>query len=207
MSRRLRLKQISRIAILLACTALALCSDFAQAQKVDLAFGVSGLTAPSADSASGDHQPASLSGGTYPGFSGDVLFWHNLGIGGEIFWRATQADSYQQTPGLNFRPVFFDFDAVYSPKLATHTYLDLDGGIGAISNRFYCSGCGNGYNTNYTSDKHFMVDVGGGIKFYVKGGFFVRPEARLYYATNNNLFSSGRFARAGLSIGYTLGGH
>jgi len=202
------LKQISRIAVLLtfAWAALASFSNFAQAQKIDLGFGVSGLVAPSADSASGSHAPASLSGGTYPGFSGDVIFWHNLGIGGEIFWRATQADNYGNLDeGLNFRPVFFDFDAVYSPKLATHTYLDLDGGVGAISNRFYCDGCGNGYTTNYTSDKHFLVDFGGGIKFYVKGGFFVRPEARLYYATNNNLFSSGRFARAGATVGYTFG--
>ncbi len=32
-----------------ACAALASFSNFAQAQKIDLGFGVSGLTAPTAD--------------------------------------------------------------------------------------------------------------------------------------------------------------
>jgi hypothetical protein len=206
---RLRLKQIFRIAILFVftCAALAAFSNFAQAQKIDLAFGVGTLLAPSASSASGDHNPVSLSGGTYPGFSGDVLFWHNVGIGGEIFWRATQNQNYQGNLGLNDRPVFFDFDAVYAPKIANHAYLELGAGIGALDTRFYCANCGNGYNTNYTSDKHFLGDFGGGIKFYPKGGFFIRPEAKLYLVENNIFFSSARFARVGASIGYTFGTH
>ena len=37
--------------------------------------------------------PVSLTGGAYPGFSGDVeVFHHIFGIGGEVFWKASQAD-------------------------------------------------------------------------------------------------------------------
>ncbi len=57
------------------------------------------------------------------------------------------------------------------------------------------------------SDKHFMGDFGAGIKFYPKGSFFVRPEAKLYLVNNNLNFSSARITRFGLSIGYTFGGH
>jgi len=197
-----------RIAILLTfvCAALAAFSSFAEAQKVDIAFGVSTVDAPGASSADSSHAPVSLTGGTYPGFSGDVLFWHHLGIGSEIYWKANQGN-YGGDTTLPFRPIFFDFNAVYSPKLASHTYLELVGGIGALDTRIYCQGCGNGYNTNYSSDKHFMGDFGGGIKFYPRGGFFVRPEARLYLVNNNLNFSSARVARYGLSIGYTFGGH
>ena len=186
-----------------ASAALVAFSNFAQAQKIDVAFGVSTLTAPSASSADSSHAPVSLTGGTYPGFSGDVLFWHNLGIGGEIYWKANQG-KYGGDPTLPFRPIFLDFDAVYSPKLASHTYLELVGGVGALDTRIYCQGCGNGYNTNYSSDKHFMADFGAGIKFYPKGGFFVRPEAKLYLVNNNLNFSSARITRFGLSIGYTF---
>lgn len=202
------MKQTFRIAILLtfACAALAAFSNVAQAQKVDLAFGVSTVDAPGVSSADSSHAPVSLTGGTYPGFSGDVIFWHNLGIGGEIYWKANQGN-YGGDPTLPFRPIFLDFDAVYSPKLARHTYLELDAGIGAIDTRIYCQGCGNGYNTNYSSDKHFMGDFGAGIKFYPKGGFFVRPEAKLYLVNNNLNFSSARVTRFGLSVGYTFGGH
>jgi hypothetical protein len=203
---RFLLKQTFRSAVVLlsfACVALAAFSNLAQAQKVDLAFGISTLDAPGASAASGNHQPVSLTGGTYPGFSGDVLFYHNLGFGSEIYWKANQRD-YAGDPTLPFRPIFFDFNAVYSPKLANHAYLELTGGIGALDTRFYCSNCSSN-GTNFVSDKHFMGDFGAGIKLYPKGGgFFVRPEARLYLVNNNQFFSSPRVTRYGLSIGYTF---
>jgi len=203
------LKHTLRTAILLsfACAALAAFSNSSNAQKIDLAFGVSTVTAPSASSADSSHSPVSLTGGTYPGVSGDVLFWHNLGIGAEIYWKASRSVYPALPTDVPYRPLFLDFNAVYSPKLASHTYLELLGGIGALDTRFYCQQCGNGFNTNFSSDKHFMADFGAGIKFYPKGGFFVRPEAKLYLVNNNQLFSSPRITRFGLSLGYTFGGH
>jgi len=197
------LKQIVRYTVLLAlvCASMASFSNVAQAQKVDVAFGISTVEAPDANSTG-----PSLKGGTYPGFSGDVLFWHNFGIGGEVFWKATQSE-YPGIPPTPYRPLFLDFNGIYAPKLASHTYLELSAGIGAVDTRIYCSQCGNGYNTNYDSDKHFMGDFGAGLKIYPKGGFFIRPEAKLYLVTNNQLFSSFYATRVGASIGYTFGGH
>ncbi len=202
------MNHILRTAILLtfACGAVATLSNSAQAQKIDIAFGVSTIDAPGASSVSPTdttHAPVSLTGGTYPGFSGDVLFFHNLGIGGEIYWKASQADYAGQ--GFNYRPIFYDINAVYAPKLASHTYLELVGGIGALSTRFYTgTTCGIYTCSNYQSSNHFDADFGAGIKFYPKGGFFVRPEARLYLVNNNTDFSSARVTRYGLSIGYTF---
>ena len=203
------MKQTLRSAVLLsfACAALAAFSNLAQAQKIDLAFGISTIDAPGVSAADSNHSPVSLTGGVYPGFSGDVLFWHNLGIGGEIYWKGGQGN-YGGDPTVPFRPIFYDINAVYSPRLASHTYLELVGGIGAQSTRFYCSTCYDPYSgTNYVSSNHFGADFGGGIKFYPKGGFFVRPEARIYLVNNNQEFSSAHATRFGLSIGYTFGGH
>jgi len=200
------LKQTLRVVILLALTtaALATFSSIAHAQRIDFAFGISTIDAPGASAANSDHAPVSLTGGAYPGFSGDVLFYHNLGFGGEIFWKATQSN-YGGDPTTPIRPIFFDFNAVYSPKLASHAYLELVGGIGALDTRVYCSTCVNPYyGTNYITDKHFMGDFGGGIKLYATHNFFVRPEARLYLVVNNLNFSSPRAARYGVSIGYTF---
>lgn len=202
------MKRALRTAVLLffACAALAAFSNSAHAQKVDLAFGISTVDAPGASTADSNHSPVSLTGGTYPGFSGDVLFWHNLGIGGEIYWKATQADYAGQ--GFNYRPVFYDINAVYSPRLASHTYLELVGGIGALSTRFYTGTvCGIYSCSNYQSSNHFDADFGAGLKLYPKGGFFVRPEARIYLVNNNLEFSSAHATRYGVSIGYTFGGH
>jgi hypothetical protein len=200
------LKRTLRVAtlVLFACAAIFSFSGVAHAQ-IDFAFGVSTVQAPGPSAANGiDHQPVSLTGGAYPGFSGDVLFFHHFGIGGEIFWKASQG-KYGGDPTLPFRPIFYDFDAVYSPKLASHASLELVAGIGAQSTRFYCSSCFNPFTgTNYASVNHFMGDFGGGIKFYPKGGFFVRPEARLYLVNHNLEFSSARVGRYGVSIGYTF---
>lgn len=201
------MRQTFRVAILLtvACFALAAFSNLAEAQKIDIAFGLSTVDAPGASQGNGvDHAPVSLTGGTYPGFSGDVLFFHNLGIGGEVYWRATQANNYAGQ-GFNYRPLFYDINAVYAPKLASHTFLELVGGIGALSTRFYTgTTCGIYSCTNYQSSNHFDADFGAGIKFYPAGGFFIRPEARLYLVNNNLDFSSPRATRFGLSIGYTF---
>jgi Outer membrane protein beta-barrel domain len=201
------LKQTIRIAMFFAfaLASLAATSNFAQAQKVDLAFGISTIDAPGASTADISHSPVSLTGGTYPGFSGDVLFFHHLGVGAEIYWKASQSDYANQ--GFNYRPVFYDINAVYSPKLANHTYLELVGGIGALSTRFYTgTSCGIYSCSNYQSSNHFDADFGAGIKFYPKGGLFIRPEGRLYLVNNNLEFSSPRVTRYGVSVGYTFGG-
>jgi len=200
------LKQILRIVILLvfASAALAALSNFAQAQRMDIAFGVSTTDAPGISNANGvDHLPVSLTGGAYPGFSGDVLFFHNAGVGAEFFWKASQSDYAGQ--GFNYRPVLWNVNAVYSPKLASHAYLELVGGIGALSTRYYTGTTCGVYNcSNYQSINHFDADFGGGIKIYPAHNFFVRPEARFYLINNNLEFSSNHVARYGISIGYTF---
>jgi hypothetical protein len=204
------LKHTLRTAILLtfACAALAAFSNFAQAQKIDIAFGGSTVLAPSASSCSGDCQvPQSLAGGTFLGVSGDVIFWHNLGVGAEVNWRASQGGgSYLDQFGLNYRPVFYNFNAVYSPKLASHAYLELVGGIGAMSTHLYqCNNCGiSGGSSEVASSSHFDADFGGGLKLYVSHGFFIRPEARVYWINNDTNFAGAHATRVGASIGYTF---
>ena len=183
-------------------------SGLAQAQRVDVAFGISTLDGPGASAGNSiDHPPVSITGGAYPGFSGDVMAFHNMGVGAEIFWKADQGNYGGQ--GTGFRPVLWNINAIYSPKLASHTYLELVGGIGAQSTRYYCgANCFNPYTgSDYVSSNHFDGDFGGGIKFYPARGFFVRPEARFYVVNNNTDFSSNHFTRYGVSIGYTFGRH
>ncbi|MGA9639973.1 MAG: hypothetical protein WBQ72_01140 [Terriglobales bacterium] len=199
------MKQLLRIALVLSlvCAAIGAFSPAAHAQKIDFAFGVSAMDAPGASNGDSNHNPVSLTGGAYPGFSGDVLFWHNVGVGGEIFWRASQANNYAGQ-GFNFRPVFYNFNGVYSPRLAPRTYLELVGGIGAEDTHYYTGTvCGIYSCSNYQSINHFDGDLGGGLKLYATKGFFIRPEARVYLVHNNQEFSSWHNTRYGVSIGYT----
>ena len=86
-------------ALLFVCSSLIL-TETLHAQQVDAQFGISGIHSQSAtnfDFTNLDHQPQSLSGGVYPSFGADFLLWHNLGLGGEVSWRATRGLFASQT--------------------------------------------------------------------------------------------------------------
>lgn len=177
-----------------------------QAQQLDAAFGVGTLTAPSASSASGDHSAVSMTGGAYPAVSVDVLLKHNFGVGGEVAWRASRNNYILPASNQPYRPLLYDFNAIYAPKLSKHLTAEVMGGIGWESIRFYepFTTCGTFSCTDFFSSNHFLGHFGGGLRYYVWGHVFVRPEAHLYLVNNNMEFSSARAARFGVSIGYTF---
>jgi hypothetical protein len=194
----------TRFAILACAVVLVFsCSALAQ-QQIDVAFGINTLTAPSANEASGNHTPQSLTGGAYPSFSANILFFKNIGVQGEFAWKASRGVWQGVQP---YRPMFYDFNAIYAPKLADRTYLELLAGIGSEATRFYQPFQICDFNTckNFVTINHFMGHFGVGMKVYPARNFFVRPEAHLYLVNDNQEFSSGRAVRYGISIGYTFG--
>lgn len=179
----------------------------AHAQQIDAAFAVSALKAPSAFDVSptSNFFPQSVGGGAFVGFSGDFLFIKHFGVGGEVHWRAQRNLSQGFLP---FRPIFYDFNAVYAPPLGKRAAAELQGGIGGESVRFYSGTltCSFFSCTDFTSTNHLLGDVGGGIKLYVFHHVFLRPEARFYFIRNNFEFSGSHATRLGVSLGYTLSG-
>lgn len=198
------MKKFAPIMLLLALTAML---GTSVAQQVDLGFGVSTLTAPGVTTRDGLLYP-SETGGAYLGFNGDVLVHKRFGVGAEIDWRAAQNSYGQLAP---YRPLFFDVNGVWAPKLTEHLTGELVAGIGVEDIRFYTGygaggGCGfYGYCNNYVSSHHFMGDFGGGIRAYLWHNLFIRPEVRLYLIHNNAEFSSGRAVRYGATLGYSFG--
>src|SRR5579863_8765829 len=147
-------------------------------------------------------------GGLYPSISGDVIFHKRIGFNFEASWKATQG-AYGGPGGQPFRPILFDFNGLYQPRLSKKVGADLMAGVGWQSTRFY------GFQQNgnclyfgacYTSSNHFLIDVGAGIRYYVRGHIFVRPEIHYYNILNNtDVFSNTSLFRVGASIGYTIG--
>ena len=173
------------------------------AQEFDAAFGVGTLTAPSASNASGNHAPVSETGGAYPVFSADLLLKRQFGVSGELAWRSSRNLYAGFQP---YRPLLYDINGIYAPKLGKHAGAELMAGIGWESLRFYQSflSCGAITCTDFVSSNHFMGHFGGGFRYYVHGHFFVRPEAHLYLVRNNVEFSSPMATRFGVSLGYTF---
>jgi len=178
---------------------LALPPLAASQQQFDVAFG---LGTVGTRSEGFDTNLPTLGGGGFLSFSGDFLFKHSLGVQGEVAWRG-KSNAFQ---GFQpYRPILYDFNGIWAPTW-NRFGMEAMGGIGALSTRVYqqffeCNfaGC-----TNYTSSNHFMGHIGGGLKFYVRGPIFVRPEAHVYFIRNNVEYSQDRATRYGVSIGYTL---
>ncbi len=198
--------ELSRVGFaVLTCVILLLLSASALAQQqIDVAFGINTLTAPSANEADSSHTPQSLTGGAYPSFSADVILFKDIGFQGEFAWKATRGDWLGVQPN---RPMFYDFNAIYAPKLADRTYLEFLAGLGSEATRYYQPFQSCDYYTckNYVTINHFMGHFGVGLKLYPGRNFFVRPEAHLYLVNDNQEFSSARAVRYGISIGYTFG--
>jgi hypothetical protein len=194
------LRKLSLVAVLVLPF---LISGSLHAQQFDVAFGLGTLTAPSASSASGNHAPVSLTGGAYPVFSADLLLKRQFGVSGELAWRGSQNLYGGFQP---YRPLFYDINGIYAPKLGKHAAAEVMAGIGWESLRFYqpFTTCGAISCTDFVSSNHFMGHIGGGLRYYFLGHFFVRPEAHLYLVHNNEEFSSPRATRFGISLGYTF---
>jgi hypothetical protein len=206
---------LRKLALLVAVCAFFFVANIAFAQQGDVMFGAGTLLSSSASAAQQVSGNISEKGGTYLNISADVVFHKRFGFMWETSWRASQGTYIPDQ--INFRPILTDFNALYQPRLGKKLGLDLFGGIGLASTRFYypfttnCSyfsGC-----INYTSNHEFMQDLGGGIRYYAWHNFFVRPEIHYYHIDGNSQtnianpggFSSDNLFRVGASIGYTIG--
>jgi hypothetical protein len=200
---------LRKLALLAPVLVFLFSAHFAAAQQGDIMFGGGTLLSSSTPSGQQNFAAPSEKGGTYLNVSGDVIaFKRRLGFGVETAWKASQGN-YADFVGETYRPILTDFNAVFQPKLGKKIGLDLFGGIGVASTRFYVptivscsyfSGC-----INYTSSDHFMEDFGGGLRYYVWHHVFVRPEVHYYHIQNNVEFNSDNVVRVGGSIGYTIG--
>jgi len=202
---------LKRLTVVFGVSVLFLITAAAYGQQIDFAIGAGTVSAPSSNSSVIFQQfKQTLGGGNFLTISGDALIHKSLGIQGEVSWRTSKTFYGGPASGLEYRPLFWDFNGIYAPRFNKFLGAEVMAGIGAMSARFYtgqgsCSyfgGC-----TNYQSINHFMGDFGGGIRLYPVGNFFVRPEARLYLIHGaDDLFSSGHAVRYGISIGYSFGG-
>jgi hypothetical protein len=192
---------LRKLALLASVSVFLFLAQFAAAQQGDAMFGGNILT--SSGSCDPNTGLCPEKGGFYPSVSADVIFHKRVGFNFETAWRASQG-SYGGQP---YRPIITDFNAMYQPKLSKKVGADLMAGIGWQSTRFYLPYCTGTFScNNFVSTRHFLVDVGGGIRYYVWGHFFVRPEVHFYHINNNtDVFSNDNVFRAGASIGYTIG--
>jgi outer membrane protein with beta-barrel domain len=199
---------LRKLAFLAAISALFVFPNLVSAQQGDAMIGFGTIVAPSAATCSvfSSTCVGPEKGGLFTNISGDVIFHKRLGLGFDASWRTKQGvDNNEQL----YRPILFDFNGVYQPRISRKFGADLMGGIGWQTTRFYgfqyTTSCLD-FNACYTSNNHFLVDLGGGVRYYPWGHFFIRPEVHYYHILNNtDVFTNSNVIRVGASIGYTIG--
>jgi hypothetical protein len=203
---------LRKLALAASIVALFFLANLATAQQADAMFGFGTIMAPGAASCN-NISGCPERGGLYPNVGGDVIFHRRIGFAYDVTWRGGQGLYAGQQP---YRPIIQTFNAIFEPRIGKKLALDVFGGIGYQDTRLYTEqySCSYFSCTNYYSVNHFLVDVGGGVKYYFWHHAFIRPEAR-YYNINNNSgnvglnsfgYTSNSILRVGASIGYTIGG-
>ena len=191
-----------------ACAALLFVAfvALAHAQQVDVAVGGGILLSTKNMNASQNYTPPPEKGGIYPSGSFTRIFQNRFGYSAEVAtsYKREIYNGYQE-----FRPILYDANAVFAPRVAKRATADLMAGVGGETVLFYnqygycgfSAGC-----TNHLTSNHFLFHFGGGIRYTVWRHIFVRPEAHLYHIVNNTSdFHSDNVLRVGASVGYTFG--
>jgi hypothetical protein len=201
----------------------------ASAQGVSAYFGVGSATdsagttnnstavCPSGnlfDDFTGACEPGPTIGGAFGVFGADFMFRPHFGVNAEYSFRFAQAP-YLPDAGLNMRPAFYDFNAVWEPISGSERRIVpvLEGGIGGARVALYitqqCSVTGincsssspAGFNAN-----HFQVHAAAGVKLYVKGNLFIKPQFDFRYVPNlTDQFGRSWVPEYTVSVGYTFG--
>jgi len=195
---------LRKLVLLASACAVFAFTCFAHAQEIDAAVGGGTLFAPSPITASQAFPPPAEKGGTYPHVNVEAIFENRFGFSAEVAFRYKQGlyDGYQR-----YRPIFSDVNGLFAPRIGAKTTGELLAGAGVETLTFYnqfgsCTGvCPTTISTN-----HFLLHVGGGVRYYFWRHFFARPEVNYYFVIGNSEFHSNNVVRLGASVGYTFGG-
>ena len=160
---------------------------FADAQNGSVYFGLGSAYDSSTSNISnpftGTVSNGPTLGGVFVNLGGDLMFKPKLGFGAEFSFRGDQGGYV----GLNYRPLFYDFNAYYP-----QSYCDQ------------FAGCSSS-NSYLESSHHFQLHFGAGVRLYVKGGLFVRPQVDVHWVNNFFQFGSNWVPEYSASVGYTFG--
>jgi hypothetical protein len=164
------------------------------------------------DDITGFCEPGPTIGGVFGVFGVDFMLKPHLGFNGEYAFRFAQAP-YLPAAGLNYRPAFYDFNVVYQPLSGKRIVPLVDGGIGGARIALYqtqtvsITGITNtftipaGLNAN-----HFQVHGAVGVKLYVKGNIFIKPQFDIHYVTHlTDQFGRDWVPQYTVAVGYTFG--
>ncbi|HVW83735.1 MAG TPA: outer membrane beta-barrel protein [Bryobacteraceae bacterium] len=147
-------------------------------------------------------------GGLFADLGADFMFSKHYGVGADLSWKGSQG-AYA---GLNYRPLFYTFDAIVEPTHSKRFVPELRAGLGGVSLRYsytqrFCdqfTGCSTS-NQYLESSNHFQAHMEAAARFYVTDRVFVRPAVEAHYINNFFQFGSNWVPQYSIGVGYSFG--
>jgi hypothetical protein len=186
---------------------------FAQGGPVNVYFGLGTATDSSSNQqidtfGTGSPYTTPKMGGLFGDVGASFMFAKHYGVGADLDWRTTQA-AYA---GLNYRPYFYNFDAIVQPGKTKRFVPELRGGLGGVNIRYsYTStncdafaGCSSS-NQYLESAHHFQVHMEAAARYYVTSHVFLRPAVEAHWVNNFSQFGSNWVPQYSMGIGYSFG--
>jgi hypothetical protein len=143
--------------------------------------------------------------GVFGTFGVGVMFKPSFGVGGEVSMRFRQGDY----AGFGYRPIFYDFNGIWTPNLSKRIVPEFQGGLGALNLRYYDpSSYYYDYNTgNYSnfagSSTHFQLHAAAGLRIFVTDRIFVRPQVDYHWAPHMTEFRGSSIPVYTIAIGFS----
>ncbi len=197
------------IAVLFACASTA----SAQAPEFSPYFSVGAATDSSAKRSidtfnTGTPFTSPKMAGLFGDLGASLMLTPRFGVGGDLSWR-TSSGAYA---GLNYRPLFYSFDGVYTPVKTKRFEPELRGGLGGVRigysyKQSTCdafAGCSSS-NQFVESSNHFQVHTAAAARFYVTNHVFVRPAFDLRYVNNFYQFGRNWVPQYSVGVGWSFG--
>jgi outer membrane protein with beta-barrel domain len=160
------------------------------------------------DPFTGNCEPSASMGGVFGVFGADFMVKPHLGINGEYSFRFAQSN-YLPVGGINARPAFYDFNAIYQPTSGDAKFVPvIEGGIGGAKVSFYATQQTSIFNQSqfFVSSSHFQVHGAVGVKWYFRGDAFIKPQVDLRYVPNlTDQYGRSFVPEVTVSVGYSFG--
>lgn len=195
-----------------ALSALALIPFGAFAQSVSAYAGLAAALDGSSDQqidtfSSGRPFTTPELSGAFIDLGGSVAWNKALGVGADIAWRA----AHGAYTGIQYMPIFYNFDAIYEPLSGKRFDTELHGGIGGMTIRYSMTqqecdpltGC-TAFRSNVASSNHFQLHFAAAVRFYVTNRVFLRPAFDGHFVNNLYEFGSDFVPEFSLGLGYSF---
>jgi hypothetical protein len=147
--------------------------------------------------------------GLFADVGGSLMLTPHFGAGAQLSWRAGEG-TYA---GLNYRPLFYDFNAIWQPVKTSRFVPELQAGLGGTRIGFSAKsqscdqlvGCST-FSLGSESSNHFATHAAAAVRLYATRHVFVRPAVDVHWVNNNFQFGSNWVPQYSIGIGYSFGG-